>query len=126
MDPKPTTLLQGIDTIIVRVSDVKASQNWYAEKLGFATAWEAPEMGLSVLDTGSPTSLTLWQTDQPIAPNTATATYPIFRTPDAATLHRELTARGVQTGALTPDSYVISFTFSDPDGNRLEACQVLG
>lgn len=126
MNPKPTTLLQGIDTIIVRVSNVKAAQHWYAEKLGFTTAWEAPEMGLTVLDTGGPTSLTLWQTDKPIANNAETATYPIFRTPDATTLHHELKNRGVQTGELTPDPYVISFTFSDPDGNHLEACQVLG
>jgi catechol 2,3-dioxygenase-like lactoylglutathione lyase family enzyme len=122
--PQTTTLLQGIDTIIVRVSNVEASKAWYAQKLGLHPVWEAPEMGLVVLDTGGPTSLTLWQTNNKIADAADTASYPIFRTPNATDLHAELKARGVSTGELTQDAYVLSFFFYDPDGNRLEACQV--
>lgn len=125
MNPKTTTLLRGIDTIIVRVRNTERSKEWYATKLGLQPTFEAPEMGLAVLDTGGPTSLTLWQTDQKIENAPDTAPYPIFRTPEAAALQAELAARGVETGALTQDDYVISFFFSDPDGNRLEACQVL-
>ena len=125
MNPKTTTLLQGIDTIIVRVSNWEASKEWYATKLGLQPTFEAPEMGLAVLNTGGPTSLTLWQTDKPIKNLADTASYPIFRTPDVAALHAELATRGVETGELTKDDYVISFFFTDPDGNRLEACQIL-
>lgn len=125
MNPKTTTLLQGIDTIIVRVSNWEASKEWYATRLGLQPTFEAPGMGLAVLDTGGPTSLTLWQTDKKIESAPDTASYPIFRTPDAAALQAELAARGVVTGELTRDDYVLSFFFSDPDGNRLEACQIL-
>lgn len=125
MTPSTSTLLQGIDTIIVRVSNTERSKEWYANKLGLQPTFEAPDMGLAVLDTGGPTSLTLWQTDKKLANAPDTAPYPIFRTPDAAALQAQLAARGVETGELTQDDYVISFFFSDPDGNRLEACQVL-
>jgi catechol 2,3-dioxygenase-like lactoylglutathione lyase family enzyme len=126
MNLPTTTLLQGIDTVIVRVSNTEASKEWYAAQLGLSLTFEDAQMGLAVLDTGGPTSLTLWQTGQKIEPAPDTAAFPIFRTPDAAALHRALQARGVATGELTQDDYVISFFFTDPDGNRLEACQVLG
>lgn len=125
MEPRTTTLLQGIDTIIVRVRNLEASRSWYAQKLDLHPTWEAPNMPLTVLDPGGPVSLTLWQTDQPIQNNENTASYPIFKTSDAVALQRELKDRGVFTGELISEEYAISFFFTDPDGNRLEACQVL-
>lgn len=117
-------LLQGIDTVIVRVSNIETAKEWYVEKLGLAVLFEAAEMKLVVLATNSPTSLTLWQTEQAISINRHTASYPIFKTPDAAALKRELSNRGVETGEIIQDDYVNYFFFYDPDGNILEACQV--
>ena len=116
--------LQGIDTVIVRVKDVVVSKEWYQHKLGLPAIWDDPVAKLVVLDTQGPTSLTLWQTDQPIMVNKKTTSYPIFRTPDAAALLKELKARGIQADELISDDHVTYFFFYDVDGNVLEACQV--
>ena len=118
--------LQGIDTIIVRVSDISSSKHWYEEKLNLAPIWDDLESRLVVLDTGSPTSLTLWQTDRKVRNNRETASYPIFRTQDAALARYELRERGVEVGEVIEDGVVKYFFFYDPDGNVLEACQVHG
>lgn len=126
MEDKEIKLLQGIDTVIVRVTNIETSKNWYVNKLGLKPIWEEPKMNLIVLDTNSPTSLTLWQTHQAITINRETASYPIFRTPDAQALQQELKKRDIETGQLIQDDYVTYFFFYDPDGNILEACQVHG
>jgi catechol 2,3-dioxygenase-like lactoylglutathione lyase family enzyme len=77
-------ILQGIDTIIIRVSDLEMSKNWYQEKLDLKPIWDDHKLKLVVFDTSSATSLTIWQTNQAIQSNLDTSTYPIFRTPDAS------------------------------------------
>ena len=124
MQPTTTKLLQGIDTVIVRVSNIETSKDWYLNKLGLASLFEDANMKLVVLDTSGPTSLTLWQTSQAITANRDTASYPIFRTPDADALRQELLGRGIEAGEVIQDEYVRYFFFYDPDGNVLEACQV--
>lgn len=119
-------LLQGIDTIIVRVSNIEISKQWYQEKLGLSAVWDDPAMKLVVLDTHGPTSLTLWQTEKKIPADKETASYPIFKTSNAGALRQELLARGIRAEALVSDEYVQYFFFYDPDGNVLEACEVLG
>lgn len=52
-------LFQGIDTIIVRVSNIHLSKEWYLEKLGLKIIWEDLTTKLVVLYTHGPTSLTL-------------------------------------------------------------------
>lgn len=117
-------LLQGIDTVIVRVSDIEASKRWYQEKLGLNIIWDDAETKLAVLDTNGPTSLTLWQTGQKIVINRETASYPIFKTQDAIALRHELQKRGIEVGDVSEDDHVSYFFFYDPEGNVLEACQV--
>ena len=126
MSKQESSVLQGIDTVIVRVSDVEKSKVWYQEKLGLAPLWEDPTAKLVVLDTLGPTSLTLWQTGQAITNNRDTASYPIFRTQDAAAARAALLAKGVATGEVMHDDPVNYFFFYDPDGNVMEACQVHG
>ncbi len=75
--------LQGIDTVILRVSDIKKSKEWYTQKLGLKEIHHDEKLKLVVLDTFSPTSLTIWETDEKIEPNPRTTTYPIFKTIDA-------------------------------------------
>jgi catechol 2,3-dioxygenase-like lactoylglutathione lyase family enzyme len=124
MEKTGSKLLQGIDTVIVRVSNIETSKEWYVTKLGLATLFYDPNMKLVVLDTNSPTSLTLWQTGQTVVINRDTASYPIFRTPDAEALRQEIISRGIEAGEIIQDDYVRYFYFYDPDGNILEACQV--
>ena len=117
-------LLQGIDTVIIRVSDIEASKDWYQKKLGLLPVWDDPQMKLVVLDTNSATSLTLWQTKKKISIDQETASYPIFKTPDASALRDALIISGIQVGEIIQDEHVKYFFFYDPDGNILEACQV--
>ena len=119
-----THFLQGIDTIILRVSNVNESKLWFIRKLGFQSIHEDEKLKLVVLDTYSPTSLTLWQTDEPIKVNPRTASYPIFRTSDARVAHQKMEEQGISVGPLTTDHVVTYFTFEDRDGNVLEVCQV--
>ena len=121
---KETKLLQGIDTVIIRVSDIEISKNWYQEKLGLLSVWDDPKMKLAVLDTNSATSLTLWQSEKKINIDQETASYPIFKTPDASALREVLMRSGIQVSEMIQDEHVKYFLFYDPDGNVLEACQV--
>lgn len=116
--------LQGIDTIILRVSNIEQSKLWYIRKLGLQSIHEDEKLKLVVMDTFSPTSLTLWETAEQIKINARTASYPIFRTADANMAHGKLLEHGVPVGDLTTDHVVTYFTFQDPDGNVLEVCQV--
>jgi catechol 2,3-dioxygenase-like lactoylglutathione lyase family enzyme len=124
MESTGIKLLQGIDTVIVRVSNIATSKEWYVKKLGLALLFEDDKMKLVVLDTKGPTSLTLWQTDKTVSVNRDTASYPIFKTPDADALKQELLNRGIEVEEIIQDAYVKYFFFYDPDGNILEACQV--
>lgn len=115
---------QGIDTVIVRVSDILNAKQWYQDKLGLTMVWDDSCPRLIFLDTGSPTSLTLWQTDEKIEHIRGTASYPIFRTLHAETTIKELQDNGVLVGEVIVDGPVQYFLFYNPDGNVLEACQV--
>ena len=116
--------LQGIDTVILRVSDIEKSKKWYTQKLGLNAIHQDERLRLVVLDTFSPTSLTIWETDEKIQPNPRTATYPIFRTKDAREAHGQLKNRDISVGELISDHVVTYFTFHDIDNNILEVCQV--
>ncbi|SKB58023.1 Catechol 2,3-dioxygenase [Parapedobacter luteus] len=118
------TALQGIDTVIVRVSDIGRAKQWYQEKLGLTPVWEDTKQQLVVLDTGSPTSLTLWQTDKKATIDRELASYPIFRTTDAKLSWQVLRDKGADVGDLIRDDHTTYFRCYDPDGNVLEACQV--
>lgn len=118
------SFFQGIDTLIIRVSNLERSKSWYLENLQLVCMYEDPIHQLAVLDTRSATSITIWQTDQPIEVKPTTSTYPIFRTSNAALALDQLKANGVQVSDLITDHAVTYFTFKDPDGNILEACQV--
>ena len=115
---------QGIDTIILKVSDINRSLQWYRDQLGFACTWHDPEMKLAVMDPGGSTSLTIWETGEPTNEGGNGKAFPIFRCEDAAKARALLIERGISTGELEVDENVCWFQFRDPDGNVLEACQV--
>jgi len=115
--------LQGIDTIILRVSNINEAKIWYTTNLGFKTIYEDERIRLVVLDTFGQTSLTLWETDGKIR-NPKTASYPIFRTSNAKVAHDALTRLEVTASDLITDDLLTYFNFFDPDGNIFEVCQV--
>ena len=119
-----THFLQGIDTIIIRVSSIQAASVWYTTNLGFKILFEDPIHKLTILDTASAVSITLWETPEPIIVNPKTTPYPIFRTPNASEARQQLIQRGVKVGEIITDHAVTYFTFNDPDSNILEVCQV--
>lgn len=118
--------LQGIDTVIVRIKDIEHSKRWYTQTLGLSVEWEDSLLRLVVLNTGGPTSLTIWQTDAAIVTSKEGSPYPIFRTPDAYQARQALISVNVLTDPIVVDHSVTYFRFYDPDGNVMEACQVHG
>lgn len=123
MDLKDKSLVQGIDTVIIRVSDLEQSMAWYQDRLGFTTIWNDQHMKLVVLDTRGAVSITLWQTDHKIDCHKDTASFPIFKTTDVNSLYEHMKGHGVVVEPIIRDEYVAYFVFYDPDGNMLEACQ---
>ncbi|WP_291161649.1 VOC family protein [Gemmatimonas sp. UBA7669] len=116
-------MFTGIDTIIIRVRDIAASQSWYTERLQAEVVYDDDEQRLAVVEFPGGSTLTLWQIDDG-AEFVVSSTYPILATPDAAAAHATLSANGVQVEPLQETPGVIYFRFADIDGNPLEACQV--
>lgn len=119
-------MFSRIDTVILRVRDLARSEQWYCRTLGLSAVFSDATEGLTVLGLDG-ASLTLWQlkpTDGLTAPTDHS--FPIFAVADADVAHRHLRELGVATEPLQEGNGVRFFTFRDPDGNRLEACQVLG
>ncbi len=115
--------LIGIDTLIIRVTDLSQSKKWYTEKLGFEIIYETDQ--LLTLDTSCHVSITLWVTNEPILPNPKTSSYPIFKTDNAEETYRYFQEINIPLGELNKEEEVCYFNFYDPDGNILEVCQVL-
>ena len=117
--------LQGIDSVTVRVSDIYVASDWYQSKLGFIPIWEEPKKKLIVMNAGSACSIKLWQSEPDEVVLNNTNSYIIFNTKDAISTREELIQKGVKVEELIVADFVRYFFFYDPDGNVLEACQVL-
>lgn len=116
-----------IGTVIVRVRDISAATEWYTDVLGFSVGHEDPAEGLAVLRGSEGSSLTLWEwkaTDRPPAVGSPSC-YPGFATTHAVEDAAALKARGIRTETVIERNGVRSFHFYDPDGNMLEAREVL-
>lgn len=117
-------ILQGLDTIVLKVSDISTAKSWYIEKLGLKTIHE--DGSLLVLDTYGPTSLTMWQDDDPSDTLHIAVPCLIFKTENATYARQALKDRGVNVGELFSDDIVACFSFKDPDGNIFEVRQNYG
>lgn len=118
-------MFSRLDTVILRVRDLKAAQAWYAQTLELKATYVDEAEGLAVLGLEG-TSLTLWQLKpgETLA-SIGSGTYPIFVVADVGAAHERLRSRGAAVDPLQTGPGVRFFSFRDLDGNRLEACEVL-
>ena len=119
-------IFRGLDTVLLRVRDVDRARAWYQEKLGFGEPYFDAGERLAVFDLGGSTSLTLWELKpgERLADGDQPRQFPIFSVEDARTAWGLLRGRGVSVNGVVEGGGVTYFTFQDPDGNHLEACQV--
>ena len=122
--PKAKKPFLRLDTIILRVKDIKKASKWYQQKLGFRATYSDDDEKLVVFDLQGTTSLTLWQLKEK-EKLTPSSTYPIFLADDVHAAYETLASQRVKTEAITENAGVRWFRFYDPDGNRLEVCQVV-
>jgi catechol 2,3-dioxygenase-like lactoylglutathione lyase family enzyme len=117
---------RGLDTVLLRVRDINLAKAWYEEKLGFSEPYFDPVERLAVFALGGTTSLTLWElkAGETLCPAEHARPFPIFSVSDARETRTLLRDRGVIVGDVVDSGGVTFFTFRDPDGNLLEACQV--
>ncbi len=115
-----------LDTVLLRVRDFERSKSWYEQVLGFTAGFVDPQERLVVFDLGGQTSLTLWELKrgEALTPPGFACPFPIFLAADAIRAREHLLDRGVQVEMIQHSSGVSFFGFFDPDGNRLELCQV--
>jgi catechol 2,3-dioxygenase-like lactoylglutathione lyase family enzyme len=116
-------IFQGIDTLVIRVSNILSAKSWYTEKLGLSIVYEDDDMPLTVLNGWGQTSLTLWQTESEPNKNKDYAYYVIFKSDNSPDTREELIRRGVSVGELLSDDTCVSFVFKDNEGNKFEVRQ---
>jgi hypothetical protein len=82
---------------------------------------------MAVLNAGQGSSLTLWElrAGEASAFYQKAGTFPILEAVDACSQRLHLQSRGVVTSELREASGLRCFSFWDPDGNRLDACEVV-
>ena len=118
------TAITGVRTIGVPVTDQDRAVDFYLGTLGFDKRLDAPveQLGgrwIEVAPSGSTTTIALVPAGQ--GGTTGVETGIRLTTADAASLHQELAARGVDVGELLRwDGVPPMFTVRDPDGNGLE------
>ncbi len=73
--------LKGIDTVIIRVTNLDEPKKWYQEKLGLNPVFEDEQTGIVVFETGSSTSLTIWKTEKKFCTMQKRVLFPFFLLP---------------------------------------------
>lgn len=124
--PSSAGVFRGLDTVLLRVSDIDLAKRWYREKLELAEPYFDSVERLAVFDLGGTTSLTLWELKpgETLGSPDHASTFPIFSVADARETWVLLRDRGVNVGEVVDSGGVTYFTFKDLDDNFLEACQV--
>lgn len=127
MNATHTHRITGIHTVGVPVTDQDRALGFYVGVLGFETRLDAavPELGsrwIEVAPAGAPVSIALVQAHDGLPAGGESGIR--FTTGDAAALHAQLTAAGVDVGELMDWPGVPPmFAFRDQDGNGLEIVQ---
>lgn len=123
--PRPASLFVAVDTVIVRVRDLASSRAWYEERLGLEVSFEGPGIVVFDLGEGRQTTLTLYELSPGEAEPAAGRCFPVLRVDDADAVRDSLAGRGVEVEAIQTDGTTRWFGFRDPEGCRLEACQIV-
>ena len=121
-------MIRGIETVVVRVSDYSSAADWYCTMLGCTVVFADPVQGLVVLHFGHGTTLTLWQfrAGESVLNDSGPSPFPVVATTDAVAQRIDLAGRGVRTSGLSELPGFRFFSFWDPDGNQLGACERRG
>jgi lactoylglutathione lyase len=127
MSEQPAGRIGGIHTIGVPVTDQDRALDFYVGTLGFEKRMEMPlpHLGsrwIEVAPAGAAVSVALVQANDNLPSGGESGIR--FTTDDAAALHADLTAAGVDVGELLNWPGVPPmFAFRDQDGNGLEIVQ---
>ncbi|WP_394174276.1 VOC family protein [Guptibacillus hwajinpoensis] len=111
-------MIERIDTMCLKVSDVEISSNWYQKVLGFEVAFQ--DNGYRVLNVGDGSvPLTI---EEGLAAKSTNQSYPIFFSRHIEETYKKLKSQGVQVDQLHNDGVNNFFDFYDLDGNKLQVC----
>ncbi|MBA2174892.1 VOC family protein [Halobacillus locisalis] len=111
-------MIERIDTMCLKVSDVEKSSQWYQEILGFEVAFQ--NKGYRVLKVGSGgIPLTI---EEGVTTTGSSQNYPIFFARDIEGTYEKLVSEGVKVDPLQNDGVNHFFDFYDLDGNKLQVC----
>ncbi|MCP1123432.1 glyoxalase/bleomycin resistance/dioxygenase family protein [Bacillus sp. AFS018417] len=121
-------LLNGMEGVFIPVKDPKISAEWYEEKLGFKLIYIEREAAVMKIAEESQTVICLVRTvnQQPMKfpeNNFGVGKYYNFISKDINEIYRLLIERGVKVNPISGEGATRFFTFFDPDGNPLGACQ---
>ena len=117
--------LTGEVTISLRVSDWKASLQWYTSRLGFEPMYTAEEIGWCEMRTASgDVSIGLSQVDS-VSPNDSCVPTFTVKDVDADRARREADGVRFEGETMTIEGLVKLATFVDPDGNPFMLAQPL-
>ena len=122
------SLLKGVEGIFIPVRYPEVSARWYEEVLGFRLNYIEEEAAVMNISNDSPTVVCLVKVENhtPMkfpSNNFGVGKYVNFIPEEIEKLHAELKAKGIAVNALEGDEETKYFTFYDPDGNPLGACQ---
>jgi catechol 2,3-dioxygenase-like lactoylglutathione lyase family enzyme len=127
MNEQPAKRIDGIRTIGVPVTDQDEAMDFYVRTLGFEKRLDMPlqQLGsrwIEVAPPGAAVSIALVQAHDDLPSGGESGIR--FITQDAAALHADLTAAGVEVGELLNWPGVPPmFAFRDQDGNGMEIVQ---
>ncbi|MBM7659824.1 catechol 2,3-dioxygenase-like lactoylglutathione lyase family enzyme [Bacillus mesophilus] len=112
-------LVDRIDTICLKVSNIDKASLWYQEKLGLKIAYRGEHYQvLSIGDSGIP--LTIEEGKGEISKNGQS--YPIFFSKNITETFQTLKELGVMCKEIQIDVVNTYFDFYDLDGNQLQVC----
>jgi catechol 2,3-dioxygenase-like lactoylglutathione lyase family enzyme len=117
--------VQAEATIAYQVSDMKASQAWYAKHLGFELKYEVVDYGWCEMSTTiEGVFVGLSQVEEPKVEGGGTVTW---STPNAQESMDYLKASGVKVDEMVVLPGLVKLVmFYDPDGNHLMLAESLG